>query len=95
MSLLQLLLNVLWLLTGGVCFRIPGEVHDRWARELHSIGVAARFIELVSGTPRHEAMVPNDACHEIAHHAGSSFDPAVVEALLELLEYRRRANRSA
>ena len=59
------------------------------------IAVAARFFELVTSSPRHEAMSPNDACHEIAHHAGSAFDPGVVDALLDLLDYRRRTNRSA
>jgi HD-GYP domain-containing protein (c-di-GMP phosphodiesterase class II) len=59
------------------------------------ISVAAEFVELVSGSPGREAMLPNTACHEIALRAGSEFDHEVVTATLHLLRYRQRTHRSA
>jgi response regulator RpfG family c-di-GMP phosphodiesterase len=59
------------------------------------VSVAGTFIDLVSDTSRHKAMAPDEACREIAHHAGTKFDPAVVSATLHLLRYRQRTSRSA
>jgi response regulator RpfG family c-di-GMP phosphodiesterase len=59
------------------------------------IAAAAFFVECLTETSRHKAMLPHDACHELAQHAGTKFDPAVVTALLHLLHFRQQANRSA
>jgi HD-GYP domain-containing protein (c-di-GMP phosphodiesterase class II) len=59
------------------------------------ISVAATFVDLVTGSPAREAMLPNAACHEIALRSGSEFDPDVVTATLHLLRYRQRTHRSA
>ena len=59
------------------------------------IAVAAAFVDLVTATPRFEAMLPHDACRELIGAAGAQFDPDVVYATLQLLHYRRRTNRSA
>jgi HD-GYP domain-containing protein (c-di-GMP phosphodiesterase class II) len=59
------------------------------------IGVAAEFVDLVTGSPARNAMLPNAACHDIALRAGSEFDPEVVTATLHLLRYRQRTHRSA
>ena len=59
------------------------------------IGVAATFVELVTGTPRHKPLTPHDACLEVSAHSGSRFDPAVVTALLQLLHFRQQTNRTA
>ena len=68
---------------------------DEIPLESRIIGVAAAFVELVTETSRHKAMSPDDACHELAAHAGSKFDPDVVTATLHLLRYRQRTSRSA
>ena len=59
------------------------------------IGVAAAFVDLVTETPERAAVLPHDACHELMLGAGAQFDPDVVAATLDLLNFRRRANRSA
>jgi len=59
------------------------------------ICVAAEFVDLVTGSSAHEAMLPNAACHELALRSGSEFDPDVISATLHLLRYRQRTHRSA
>lgn len=59
------------------------------------VGTAAAFIELVTGTPRHKALSPHDACLEVSAHSGTRFDPEVVSALLQLLRFRHQTNRTA
>jgi len=63
--------------------------------ESRIISVAAAFTDLVTETSRHKALPPQDACHELASHTGSKFDPDVVTATLQLLRFRQRTNRSA
>jgi response regulator RpfG family c-di-GMP phosphodiesterase len=59
------------------------------------ISVAATFVELVTGTPQLEAMLPQNACRELALRSGTAFDPEVVTATMHLLRFRQRASRSA
>ena len=55
------------------------------------ISVAAAFVDMITAaTPRLEAMLPNDACRELAVRAGTEFDPDVVTATLHLLNFRQR-----
>lgn len=54
------------------------------------ISVAGAFVDLVTATPQFEAMLPNDACRELAVRAGTEFDPDVVTATLHLLLFRQR-----
>lgn len=58
------------------------------------ITVAAAFVDLVTASSPFEAMLPNDACRELAVRAGTEFDPDVVTATLHLLHFRQRV-RSA
>jgi HD-GYP domain-containing protein (c-di-GMP phosphodiesterase class II) len=59
------------------------------------ISVAATFVDLVTEGPQGEAMLPHDACRELALDAGTKFDPEIVTATLHLLRYRQRTHRSA
>ena len=54
------------------------------------ISVAAAFVDLVTPSSPFEAMLPNDACRELAVRAGTEFDPNVVTATLHLLNFRQR-----
>lgn len=54
------------------------------------ISVAGAFVDMVTATPQFEAMLPNDACRELAVRAGTEFDPDVVTATLHLLHFRQR-----
>jgi HD-GYP domain-containing protein (c-di-GMP phosphodiesterase class II) len=54
------------------------------------VSVAAAFVDLVTATPQLEALLPNDACRELAVRAGTEFDPDVVTATLHLLRFRQR-----
>jgi HD-GYP domain-containing protein (c-di-GMP phosphodiesterase class II) len=54
------------------------------------ISVAAAFVDLVTPSSPFEAMLPNDACRELAVRAGTEFDPTVVSATLHLLNFRQR-----
>jgi HD-GYP domain-containing protein (c-di-GMP phosphodiesterase class II) len=54
------------------------------------ISVAAAFVNLVTGASHFKAMLPNDACRELAVRAGTEFDPDVVTATLHLLRFRQR-----
>lgn len=54
------------------------------------ISVAAAFVALVTESEHFEAMLPNDACRELAVRAGTEFDPEVVTAALHLLNFRQR-----
>jgi response regulator RpfG family c-di-GMP phosphodiesterase len=63
--------------------------------ESRIIGVASAFVELLTPPACAKAMLPDDACADIAERAGSEFDPGVVTAALRLLQFRRRTNRSA
>ncbi len=54
------------------------------------ISVAAAFVDLVTASSPFEAMLPNDACRELAVRAGTEFDPNVVTATLHLLHFRQR-----
>ena len=58
------------------------------------INVAGAFVDMVTATPQFEAMLPYDACRELAVRAGTEFDPDVVTATLHLLHFRQR-RRSA
>lgn len=59
------------------------------------IGVAATFVELVTGCDRQEPIAPTMACRKLAAAAGTRFDPRIVSATLTLLRFRQRTNRSA
>jgi len=59
------------------------------------IGVAAAFVDLITGSPEHEAVSPTTACRMLAAAGGTRFDPRVVTATLQLLRFRQRTNRSA
>jgi HD-GYP domain-containing protein (c-di-GMP phosphodiesterase class II) len=59
------------------------------------ISVAAAFVDLITESPAHEAVLPNTACRKLAAAAGTQFDPRVVTATLRLLQFRQRTNRSA
>ncbi len=59
------------------------------------VGVAAAFVELVTESPDAPTLLPNDACHELSLAAGTRFDPAVVNAILHVLHFRRQTGRSA
>jgi HD-GYP domain-containing protein (c-di-GMP phosphodiesterase class II) len=59
------------------------------------ISVAAAFVDLVTESAAQKAVLANDACHQLTLGAGAQFDPDVVAATLDLLNFRRRANRSA
>jgi HD-GYP domain-containing protein (c-di-GMP phosphodiesterase class II) len=59
------------------------------------ITVAAAFVDLITESPAREAVLPNTACRKIAAAAGTQFDPRVVTATLQLLQFRQRTNRSA
>ena len=63
--------------------------------ESRIISVAAAFIDLVSDGPHAKALLASEACGEIALHAGTEFDPAIVAVMLRLLQFRRRTNRTA
>jgi HD-GYP domain-containing protein (c-di-GMP phosphodiesterase class II) len=54
------------------------------------ISVAGAFVDMVTETPHYEAMLPNDACRDLAVRAGTEFDPDVVTATLHLLRFRQR-----
>ena len=54
------------------------------------ISVAAAFVDLITASAQFEAMLPNDACRELAVRAGTEFDPDVVTATLHLLHFRQR-----
>jgi response regulator RpfG family c-di-GMP phosphodiesterase len=59
------------------------------------IGVAAAFVDLITGSPEHEAVLPATACRKLQAAGGTRFDPRVVAATLQLLRFRQRTNRSA
>jgi response regulator RpfG family c-di-GMP phosphodiesterase len=59
------------------------------------ISVAAAFVDLITESPAREAVLPNTACRKLAAAAGTQFDPRVVTATLQLLQFRQRTNRSA
>lgn len=59
------------------------------------IGVAAEFVELITGSPAQEAVLPATACRKLAAAGGTRFDPRIVSATLQLLKFRQRTNRSA
>lgn len=63
--------------------------------ESRIIAVAAAFVDLVTESQQTKAMAADDACSEIARHAGTDFDPAVIAVALRLLHFRRRTNRTA
>jgi response regulator RpfG family c-di-GMP phosphodiesterase len=63
--------------------------------ESRVISVAATFVERITAAPEHEALLPQDVCHDLALHAGTHYDPDVVAATLQLLHFRQRTNRSA
>jgi response regulator RpfG family c-di-GMP phosphodiesterase len=59
------------------------------------IGVATAFVDLITDSPEHEAVLPNTACRKLAAAGGTWFDPRIVSATLQLLRFRQRTNRSA
>jgi response regulator RpfG family c-di-GMP phosphodiesterase len=68
---------------------------DEIPLESRIIGVAATFVDLITETPRRQALSPHDACDELAAGVRTSFDPDVITATLHLLRYRQRTTRSA
>ena len=59
------------------------------------IAVAATFVDLITDSAAHEAVLPATACRKLAAAGGTRFDPRVVSATLQLLRFRQRTNRSA
>jgi HD-GYP domain-containing protein (c-di-GMP phosphodiesterase class II) len=47
---------------------------------------------MTSERPYARAMTPAEALTELADHAGTQFDPVIVDALLGVLERRRLRN---
>jgi HD-GYP domain-containing protein (c-di-GMP phosphodiesterase class II) len=80
--------------------------HERWdgtgypdALQGEEIPLGARIIfacdsydAMTSDRPYARAMTPAEALTELADHAGTQFDPVVVDALLRVLERRRLQN---
>jgi HD-GYP domain-containing protein (c-di-GMP phosphodiesterase class II) len=78
--------------------------HERWDGEGYPdhlagerIPLAARIVlasaayeAMTSDRPYREAMSPDAARRELRLHAGTQFDPRVVEALLDVLDARGR-----
>lgn len=53
------------------------------------VAVVDAYIAMVSERPHRTAMTPENAQRELMHHAGTQFDPEIVEVLLRVFEKRR------